>query len=701
MFSRMTIGGRVALSYGIAVTLVVTIGVASWLGMRAAIGRTDELLAMHVPSNVALLRYETGTVAVSGALETLVNPVATQEERAAAYAGFDEGMRIAVEARESYEATPHTEKGLKEWKGLEPLWMAWKRDVSTVVAKQHERDAVMTGGGMNHDGIAELDDASRAAAKAALLSRKQLAGALASKIKSNAGRVDQIHAEAIKATDRARTVTQAAVLATAALLSLMALIIVRSVRREIASLTGATRRLREAVHEGQLDVRGDPTTIHPEFRPIIEGLNETIDAFAKPFKMTAEYVERISKGDTPPRITESYRGDFDHIKQSFNRCIEAVEILVDEVGVVIRAGLKGELSKRARTDRSTGVYRKLLRGVNDTLDAVVGPVNEASLVLHRLAQRDLTVRVKGSYQGDHAKITDSLNATAEALHDALAQVAQAVGQVSGAAGQIASSSEAVAAGASEQASSLQETSSSLESMSSTTRQASDHAQQANALAEEATKAATEGASAMQQMTAAMEKIRASAEGTSQIIKDINEIAFQTNLLALNAAVEAARAGEAGRGFAVVAEEVRSLALRSKEAANKTEGLIRQSVKEAGEGELTARQVGEQLGAISISVNKANAIVVEIAAAAREQVAGIEQLNKAVAQVGQVTQQNAASSEQSSSAAAELSGQCQELAAMVATFKLEVGSAEAGDFMGAQNRAHGPKRDPALVRALAV
>ena len=92
----------------------------------------------------------------------------------------------------------------------------------------------------------------------------------------------------------------------------------------------------------------------------------------------------------------------------------------------------------------------------------------------------------------------------------------------------------------------------------------------------------------------MAKIRASAEGTSQIIKDINEIAFQTNLLALNAAVEAARAGEAGRGFAVVAEEVRSLALRSKEAAKKTEALIRESVTQAGEGEGDGKRVTDKL-----------------------------------------------------------------------------------------------------------
>jgi methyl-accepting chemotaxis protein len=282
--------------------------------------------------------------------------------------------------------------------------------------------------------------------------------------------------------------------------------------------------------------------------------------------------------------------------------------------------------------------------------------------------------VKGDYRGDHAKLKDALNATAEALHGAMTQVAEAVEQVSSASTQIASSSQAVASGASEQASSLEETHSSLESMTAQTRQAADSAGQASALAGNAKSSAQEGSVAMEQMQGAMGKIRLSAEGTSAIIRDISEIAFQTNLLALNAAVEAARAGEAGRGFAVVAEEVRSLALRAKEAAVKTEALIKESVKQAGEGEAASKLVAGKLGEIVTGVSKVSDIVAEIAASAREQAVGFEQVNKAVGEMDKVTQQNAASSEESSSAAEELSSQSEELAAMVGSFKVERGAA---------------------------
>ena len=442
-----------------------------------------------------------------------------------------------------------------------------------------------------------------------------------------------------------------------------------TIGRRLGLLVREAARIRDAVAEGDLRARCDPALVDAEFRPILAGVNDTLEAFAKPMAVTVEYVERIGRGELPPAITDDYRGDFGRIKEHLNQCIATVSQLIADADGLAKAAVGGQLDRRADVSRHQGDYRRIVQGVNDTLDAVTGPIHEASAVLERLAQRDLTARVVGGYQGGHARIKDALNATAEALQEALSSVSQAAVQVSAASGQIASSSEAVAAGASEQASSLEETSASLESMAAMTKQASDNAQQADALARQANGSATEGSAAMEQMTGAMAKIKASAEGTSQIIKDINEIAFQTNLLALNAAVEAARAGQAGRGFAVVAEEVRSLALRCKDAANKTEELIRQSVSEAVEGEVTARHVTQKLGDIATSVSKVTGIVAEIAASAKEQAVGIDQITKAIAQVSQVTQQNAASSEEAASAAAELSGQSGELASMVARFEL--------------------------------
>ncbi len=405
---------------------------------------------------------------------------------------------------------------------------------------------------------------------------------------------------------------------------------------------------------------------------------DELGRLADSFRASVDYMQELSKGaaaigrgDLSVRVRP--RSENDAAGKALLGTAESLEGVVKETQRLIEGAEAGNLDLRGDPGRFSGAYADLTRGINRMLQAVAAPVQDASSVLERVAERDLTARMNGAYQGEFARMKTAMNTAVENLHESLTSVAAAADQVASAASQIASTSQAVAQGASEQARSLEETSSSLEEMSSMTKQNAQSATRADELSQAARGASDQGSAAMEKMVDSMDRIRGSAEGTAAIIKDINEIAFQTNLLALNAAVEAARAGAAGRGFAVVAEEVRNLALRSKEAAKKTESLINDSVQLSRQGETISRQVSGNLGEIVSSVNQVSEIIRTISSASVEQSRGVDQISKSVAQMDQVTQQNAASSEESSSAAEELSGQAQEMSSLVAQFRLDRGN----------------------------
>ncbi len=659
---------RVAFNCASSVLVTILISVFARVGSARVATHLDDVTNAKVPSLLLLGAIKDGHDRTMRGVNGLFIYGAPPDLRGRLRDMVTQSLSSIDADMAKWQAIPQPEDVVvlqREWKAH---YDDWKQRVQHLVETQRERDRLVNG---------EQAMAVHALEDRALKDWEEartlvpLAEAPINKIlEATSQRVEEARKAAAESVSLASTLLLLGNLVGAALVLALGFVLARSVTRTMSSLCAEARKLTEAVGRGQLSVRGDVAAVPPEFAGVIEGFNATLEAYARPLEMTSSSVARIAKGDIPDRITAQFEGDFGEIAANLNTCIDAVEALVTDADALVKGALAGQLQARADASRHQGDFRKIIEGVNATLDAVIKPIDEAAQVLERLAERDLRARVKGSYVGDHARIKDALNATAEALHESLAQVAQAVSQVSDASGQIASSSQAVASGASEQASALEETGSSLESVLSMTTQAAENARQASMLATGAKGAANEGSAAMEHMTGAMAKIKTSAEGTSQIIKDINEIAFQTNLLALNAAVEAARAGEAGRGFAVVAEEVRSLALRSKEAANKTEALIRQSVKEASEGESTAKQVSGKLSEIFSSVSKVTDIVAEIAATAQEQTAGIGQINKAMSQMNTVTQQNAASSEESSSAAAELSGQAEELAAMVGVFQLD-------------------------------
>ncbi|HEU4629126.1 MAG TPA: methyl-accepting chemotaxis protein [Gemmatimonadaceae bacterium] len=354
-----------------------------------------------------------------------------------------------------------------------------------------------------------------------------------------------------------------------------------------------------------------------------------------------------------------------------------IQRLLDETRHLVTAAEAGHLAERGDAERHEGVYRELVDGINRTLDAVIGPIDQAAAVLQRVAERDLTVRMTGHHVGDFARIRDALNGATANLEEALGQVLEASTQVASAAGQIGEGSQALAAGAAEQASSLEEVSASLRELERTTRQSADGAQEAHGIAEEAHASTTAGSASMDQLSGAIERIKSSADATAKIVRTIDEIAFQTNLLALNAAVEAARAGDAGRGFAVVADEVRALALRAAEAARQTTVLIEGSVSAAEEGVTLKAEAAARFEQITTQVARVGGVLAEIVATSQEQALGVRQISAALEQLNGTTQRVAAGSEDSASSAEELASQSATMQEMVGQFRIGTRAASRG------------------------
>ena len=491
---------------------------------------------------------------------------------------------------------------------------------------------------------------------------------------------------------------------------------------KINALVADANMLAQAAVDGKLATRADAAKHQGDYRRIVEGVNNTLDSVIGPLNVAANYVDRISKGDIPPKITDSYNGDFNVIKNNLNACVDNVNSVVADANMLVQAAVEGRLSTRADASKHQGDFRKIVEGVNTTLDAVIEPIQEAAAVLSQMSQGNLQMRVTGQYRGDHADIKNALNNTLDALAAYVGEIAEVLGEmansnldlainneykgdfarikdalnliinsfnevfteINNAADQVASGSrqvsdgsQALSQGATEQAASVEELTASIGQVADQTKDNAINANQANELAMTAKNNAETGNQHMQEMLRSMEAINESSANISKIIKVIDEIAFQTNILALNAAVEAARAGQHGKGFAVVAEEVRNLAARSANAAKETTALIEGSIQKVSEGTRIATGTAQSLEQIVTGVSKAANLVGDIAAASNEQASAIAQINKGVEQVSQVVQTNSATAEESAAASEELSSQSMLLKEMIARFRLKSGNSGMG------------------------
>jgi methyl-accepting chemotaxis protein len=509
----------------------------------------------------------------------------------------------------------------------------------------------------------------------------------------------------------------------------------------IQNLIDEMKRLTEAAVEGKLAVRGNVDNFRGGYRDIVQGVNATLDAVIGPLNATREVMDKIAVNDYSVTMTGEYRGDFKQLADAVNAThsrltsvqdvmikighgdtsrleefqkigkrsdndqllpavimtLETIQDLIAEANALTQAAADGKLGARGDTSKFQGGYQQIVRGINDTLNAIVTPVDETRQLLGEVAHGDLTVRVNGQFKGDFVLLKNSIETMLSGLKNMAGQTQQGAISMTSASAEILASSTQMASTTREQASAVNQITSTVQEIKASAEQV---AQRAQAVAESATRAADtaqHGADAANASLAGMEDIRGKVEAIAEnilalseqtqqigdIIDTVTDIAGQSNILALNAAIEAAQAGEAGKGFRVVADEVRSLAEQSRQAAAQVKVILgdiqkatnlavmatEQGTKGVNAGieqvSRTTQTIHDLARAVETSAQAAQQIVVGV----EQQTIGLDQIAIGMSDINQAAQQTASGAQQSQKAAQDLTDLATQLKQAAAQYRM--------------------------------
>jgi methyl-accepting chemotaxis protein len=801
MFKKLTIRLKLYASFITIAVIAMVIGLIGYMGMSKVSKAMGSMTTVYLPGVEQIGRIQFLQTDIKANQYGLLSTSFDAEERNLRADNIQSRLIEMDSAIKVYDSIPKSEGNLALWKSFLTDLDNWKVTSETFMQYVAARTSLMEKGVDNSDPkCTSLDNQQFMFYNNTVKIAFDLCEAGVQKIvdmQSADAKAENISAEA--AVSRSNILLILTIIAGAIFAIVVGIWISENIRGIVTSIVSQIKNVVDEVLDGKLNTRADVMKTNAEFRDITIGFNDTIEAIAKPLNMSTKCIEDIGKGIIPEKITETLRGEFIHLKNNINHCVDGMQGLVianvvlqkmamndltekvegdfagiySDVSIAVNhvrdrvlhvidicqrisvgdlsdredlikigkrsendrlapsilqmsnainnliidtdslalAAVEGKLSARADASKHQGDFGKVINGINNTLDAVVGPLTMAADYISRISIGDMPPVITDKYNGDFNIIINNLNVLINALNDIIAKARlvadgdlmvdlkkrcdkdelmqsltdmvkstaniisefqTAANNISTSSQQMSSSSQQMSQGASEQASSAEEVSSSMEEMAANIQQNTENAQQTEKIALNASDGINRVNDASDQTLKYMQEI-------ADKVSIIGEIARQTNILALNAAVEAARAGEHGKGFAVVAAEVRKLAERSQVSAVEIETLTKNSVRATEES-------GKLLAAIAPEIGKTAKLVQEIAAASIEQNSGADQVNNAIQQLNQVTQQNAAASEEMATSSEELSGQAQQLMEMISFFKLETNETGKKSFGSVKNKA---------------
>ncbi|WP_414577491.1 methyl-accepting chemotaxis protein [Stenotrophomonas sp. FR024] len=445
-----------------------------------------------------------------------------------------------------------------------------------------------------------------------------------------------------------------------------------SVRQSVQAAIGAQLQMAEQHEAGAIRYRMDASAFPGDFGRMVQATNSLVESHVQVELLMAEVMQRYAIGDLSRDLPDypGEKGTLTRTLAAVKQSLMAINAQIDELA---RAARAGDFSMRGDAAAFQYQFKAMVEHLNGMMASSQASIADVSDVLRAISHGDLTARMDGEYDGVFARMRDDANTTTAQLTGIVRGIQVAADSINNAAQELAAGNNDLSRRTEQQAANLEEAAASMEELTSTVRQNAELARQADSEAHAAGAAVRETEQAMAQMASVMGEIDQSSARISEISTVIDGIAFQTNILALNAAVEAARAGEQGRGFAVVASEVRTLAQRAGVAAKEIKELIEDAAAKVKSGLAVTVESEAAIARVAQASSRTTQLMSDIAAASKEQAAGIEQVNQVVVQMDQVTQQNAALVEEATAASRALEEQAHALTTSVAVFKVEQGA----------------------------